>query len=309
MADLKISQLTAATDVASSEFEIVQGGTNKRAANTLIYHPSGTDVALADGGTGASLTDPNADRIMFWDDSAGAVTWLTAGTGLSISGTTLTATGSGITSVVTQVFDTAGTSTYTPTSGMQYAQVIVVGGGGGSSYGSSSNLTSGSGGGGGGTAIALFDAATIGTSQSVTVGAAGVAGTNSVPAGGNGGTSSFGSLLSATGGSGGATSTNSSASGGTGTGGDYNIPGGKGGTKNTSNTLPTGGSGGGSSLAPGQPMVMVFASSTAVSIAGAAGNFPGGGASGGARDSGTSSNGSVNAAAGGVGAVIIMEYI
>lgn len=55
----------------------------------VIYRAGGTDVALADGGTGASLTDPNADRIMFWDDSAGAVTWLSAGTGLSISGTTL----------------------------------------------------------------------------------------------------------------------------------------------------------------------------------------------------------------------------
>jgi|TARA_R100000501_G_C2628948_1_gene123399 hypothetical protein len=32
----------------------------------------GTDIALADGGTGASLTDPNADRVFFWDDSAGA---------------------------------------------------------------------------------------------------------------------------------------------------------------------------------------------------------------------------------------------
>lgn len=50
-------------------------------------------VALANGGTGANLTDPNADRIMFWDDSAGAVTWLTAGSGLSITDTTLTATG------------------------------------------------------------------------------------------------------------------------------------------------------------------------------------------------------------------------
>ncbi len=52
------------------------------------YVASGTDVALADGGTGASLTDPGADRIMFWDDSAGAVTWLTPGTGLAISDTT-----------------------------------------------------------------------------------------------------------------------------------------------------------------------------------------------------------------------------
>lgn len=53
------------------------------------YKPGGTDVALADGGTGASLVDPNADRIMFWDDSAGAVTWLAPNTGLAISGTNL----------------------------------------------------------------------------------------------------------------------------------------------------------------------------------------------------------------------------
>ena len=38
-----------------------------------IYRVGGTDVALADGGTGASLADPNADRFMMWDDSAGQV--------------------------------------------------------------------------------------------------------------------------------------------------------------------------------------------------------------------------------------------
>lgn len=49
-------------------------------------------VPLANGGTAAVLSDPGADRIMFWDDSGGAVDWLTVGTGLSISGTTLTCT-------------------------------------------------------------------------------------------------------------------------------------------------------------------------------------------------------------------------
>jgi len=39
-----------------------------------------------------SLTDPNADRVAFWDDSAGAFAWLTMGSNLSISGTTLNAT-------------------------------------------------------------------------------------------------------------------------------------------------------------------------------------------------------------------------
>lgn len=37
--------------------------------------------------------DPNADRILFWDDSAGKWRYLTVGSGLSISGTTITATG------------------------------------------------------------------------------------------------------------------------------------------------------------------------------------------------------------------------
>lgn len=69
-------------------------------AGTDYYAPGGTDVALADGGTGASLTDPNADRILFWDDSAGQVTWLTVGTGLTLTGTTLETSGGGSGDVV-----------------------------------------------------------------------------------------------------------------------------------------------------------------------------------------------------------------
>ena len=42
----------------------------------LLYRAGGTDVPLADGGTGASLTDPNMDRIMAWDDSAGSVAFI-----------------------------------------------------------------------------------------------------------------------------------------------------------------------------------------------------------------------------------------
>lgn len=76
----------------------------------VIYNAGGTDVALADGGTGASLADPGADRIMFWDDSAGAVTWLTAGSGLTITDTTITAA-SGAAGTDTQVqFNDGGTN-------------------------------------------------------------------------------------------------------------------------------------------------------------------------------------------------------
>lgn len=40
----------------------------------------------------AGLVDPNADRILFWDDSAGSYAYLAAGTGLTITGTTIDAT-------------------------------------------------------------------------------------------------------------------------------------------------------------------------------------------------------------------------
>jgi hypothetical protein len=61
---------------------------------------------LSKGGTGAttaaaartnlgitSLSDPGADRILFWDESAGTTAYLTVGSGLTLSGTSLTADG------------------------------------------------------------------------------------------------------------------------------------------------------------------------------------------------------------------------
>lgn len=43
------------------------------------------------------LGDPNADRIVFWDDSAGSFAYLAPGTNLSITGTTLNASAGGAT--------------------------------------------------------------------------------------------------------------------------------------------------------------------------------------------------------------------
>lgn len=65
--------------------------------NFLIFPLGGSGVAQFESLTlGGSVsfsgvtTDPNADRLMFWDDSASQVAWLTASTGLTLTGTALT---------------------------------------------------------------------------------------------------------------------------------------------------------------------------------------------------------------------------
>lgn len=75
-------------------------------------------IELDKGGTGQALTDPAADRIMFWDDSESEVTWLEVSTGLTLTGTTLTATGSGTGGGYATVNQTG--ASVTMTAGTQY---------------------------------------------------------------------------------------------------------------------------------------------------------------------------------------------
>lgn len=96
---------------------------------------------------------------------------------------------------------TTGASTYVPGAGATFAIVQALGGGGGgagSGGAGAGNVSIGAGGSGGSYGMSRFTVATIGASQSVTVGLGGTAGSN--VAGGAGGSTSFGSLLTAPGG-------------------------------------------------------------------------------------------------------------
>jgi hypothetical protein len=215
----------------------------------------------------------------------------------------------GFTSIVTQVFDADGT--YTPTAGMIYCIVEAVGGGGGSgavvsnagpSYGASG------GGGSGAYCKVTLNAATIGASKAVTIGAGGTAGTAPVGDGGSGGDTTLGILLTAGGGSGtlhaGTSSTSYTAggAGGTASGGDINIAGLSGSYPIISGGILATGSGG-SSMYGAAPLAKI------PSAGGTAGATPangyGAGASGGSAVGISSANGGV----GGGGVIIITEFI
>jgi hypothetical protein len=66
-----------------------EGGTG-----SVTIAASVADVLSATSGE-ISADDAGADKLVFWDDSAGKLTYLEVGSGLSISGTTITATGGG----------------------------------------------------------------------------------------------------------------------------------------------------------------------------------------------------------------------
>ena len=216
--------------------------------------------------------------------SSGNISALTLGAGLSMSGTVINAV-AGINIVTRQVFTSSGT--YTPSSGMQYCDIEVVGGGGGGGNGSTSAY-SGGGGGSGGYAKKTVTAATIGVSQTVTIGAGG-----SAP-GGNGGSTSVGAIVSATGGVGG--SQDVPGTSGVGSSGDINQRGGSAvaGIRTSLGTV-LGASGGNSILGGGG------INTSTGSVGGSALANSGGGAAGG-------SSSSTNGGGGGSGICIITEY-
>jgi hypothetical protein len=212
----------------------------------------------------------------------------------------------------TTTFTSSGT--YTKPSWLKFAIVEVQGGGGGGGGIKKTTSAGAAGGGGGGSgeyARKKIDAASIGATETVTIGAAGAAGTTTPTDGGSGGTTSFGSLLGAVGGAGGGQQTEISnidtsgsrgagGSGGTGTA-DLRINGQTGtqGLSNGTSAFVIGTSGGNSRFGFGGASIAGTGSATGLSATGY-----GAGGAGGVSASSTSRNGGDGAA----GICIVWEF-
>jgi len=196
-----------------------------------------------------------------------------------------------------QVF--TGSGTWTKPVGLRRIKSTIVAGGGGSGGAAQGVGTGAGGGGGGGYSIKWIEAAALGATETVTVGAGGTGGASGANNGTAGGTTSFGAHHSATGGGAGAGATASNVlagtAAGTGSGGNVNGVGSPSGQATVAGASGFGGLGGSSILGGGGVPPGGNAN-------GNAGSNYGGGASG-----ACSNNSSTAAGAAGAGGICIVE--
>jgi len=205
--------------LGSANCFLTNDGTDTVWSTSSIPTSAGTSgKILVSNGTNYVLstpTFPNASattRKMTVSDGtnwvASTETWAVPGT----TGNLLTSDGTNWTSAVPasftviniQVFTADGT--YTPTAGMKYCIIEAVGGGGGGGGCANSGagvVVYGSAGGAGSYARKFASAATIGASKAITIGTSGAAGANTGGTGGNGGDTSLTTICIGKGGTGG----------------------------------------------------------------------------------------------------------
>lgn len=231
--------------------------------------------------------------------------WLVMGVINPVAHTFTTSSGG----LVPRIFTS--TNTYTPTGGISYAIIECwgAGGGGGGIAGNASSNGGGGGGGAGAYSKTYATIATIGASQTVTVGSAGAGGSAGNNSGGNGGATSVGTLCIANGGFGGG--------GSSGTVGFAGI----GGIIGTGNLIAAPGQNGGTATGGATTLMVGLSGDGGSSIVGSGGHGvvsgvgnPNAGVAGlgyGAGGSGASGSGTTNTAAGGAGTggyVLITEF-
>lgn len=275
-------------------------------------------------------SDPTSNDINYpvkqrWVNTSNANEWILTGftttSGVTTASWLLLGTGSILFSINVIYQSTAGSYTYTPTSGMQYCVVEVVGAGGGGGGAMIATIDQACGGGGGSGAYGrgVFSSATIGASQPYVVGSGGTAGTSAGGNGGNGNSSSFGTTLITCGGGFGGTGQAAGSTGGTSLGGAGGGVGGTGLSFGNSGWPGLSGLWANNGGGPGNLLIQSGAGANsiygnggiAVALNGGGGLNGNAGSKGGGGGGGIAS-GAAGAAAGGAGGdglVIITEYI
>lgn len=249
-------------------------------------------------GTKRTMTVPDADFT-----AVGTATTQTL-TNKTITSPIITGAGF-IKNVTKQVFTSGGT--YTPTTGMVYCVIEAVAGGGGGGGANGAGAPA-AGGAAGSYSRSVITAATIGSSQTVTIGAGGTAGANTGGTGGAGGATSVGSIITTNAGNGGVGSSSAS--------GTSQVAGGVGGTVGTGDITIAGGNGEGGSYVSATAGKSGNGASSLLGVGGfgfyglaasapAAGSAASGYGAGGSGGFGSSKLGGVGAP----GLVIITEYI
>lgn len=242
LASFDVRGLSGATPVAT-----FSGTTGK---SVMVVDQSGTGDIFAASKSGASkFVVLNNGNVQIANLNAASCDVKADATGLLSCGTDATTDAFTVNTYTSN-------GTWNAPSGIKFAQVIVTGaggGGGGARTTDTAAEAAAGAGGAGGTSIEMLSAATLGSSQSITIGTAGSAGANTGTSGGAGGGSSFGSLTTANGGSGGtglSTGSSTGANGGAGGAatatGDVNIEGGDGDDGGALAEYTIGGSGGSS---------------------------------------------------------------
>lgn len=265
---------------------------------------------------------------------AGDFEEITLGTGLSMSGTTLSASGAATTDNQLYTADDTWTNPSAATPKRVFVRIVGGGGGGGSGRkGAAGSVRCGGGGGGVGGVVEFWALTTeLGTTEAVTIGAGGLGGASRTAnnsngaAGGNGGNTEFGGFLARGGnGGGGGTTTTGTAGAGTGAQANGNVigltvvssatagaasgTGGVGaGSVTATNLLPTGGAAGGgitsgNSASAGGAAGAMGNTTFATLAGGTAGTVGGNGGNGNAgRGSGTGGGGGGGSTSGDAGA-------